>query len=58
MGSENIKNFIKIVLNNMPADWQKLTTHRLDLYNEELAKVQFLDEFENLFDVRQTINKE
>lgn len=49
MGSENIKNFIKIVLNNMPADWQKLTTHRLDLYNEELAKVQFLDEFENLF---------
>ena len=46
MGSENIKNFIKIVLNNMPADWQKLTTHRLDLYNEELAKVQFLDEFD------------
>ena len=49
MSSENIKNFIKLVLKHMPVDWQKLTTHRLDLYHEELAKVQFVEQFENLF---------
>lgn len=32
----------------MPADWLKLTTHRLDIYNEEQAKYQFLEEFEKL----------
>ena len=41
-------NYIKNVLENMPTDWLNLTTHRLDIYNEELAKVQFLDQFENL----------
>ena len=33
----------------MPNDWLKLTTHRLDIYKEELAKTDFLDQFENLF---------
>lgn len=33
----------------MPSDWLGLTTHRLDIYEEELAKTQFLDEFENLY---------
>lgn len=33
----------------MPADWLNLTTHRLDIYNEKLAKVEFLEQFENLF---------
>jgi cystathionine beta-lyase/cystathionine gamma-synthase len=33
----------------MPADWLNLTTHRLDIYNESLAKTQFLDQFENLY---------
>ena len=42
-------NYIESVLENMPADWLKLTTHRLDIYNEALAKTQFLDQFENLF---------
>lgn len=32
----------------MPADWLKLTTHRLDIYNEEQAKYQFLEQFESL----------
>ncbi|MBC8754227.1 PLP-dependent transferase [Kordia sp. YSTF-M3] len=42
-------NYIKDVLENMPTDWLGLTTHRLDIYDEELAKVQFLDQFEILF---------
>lgn len=42
-------NYIKNVLENMPVDWLKLTTHRLDIYNEKLAKVQFSEQFESLF---------
>lgn len=42
-------NYIKDVVTNMPADWLNLTTHRLDIYNEELAKVQFLNELEALY---------
>lgn len=42
-------NYIKDVLGNMPSSWLNLTTHRLDIYDEELAKTQFLDHFENLF---------
>ena len=34
----------------MPADWLKLTTHRLDIYNEQLAKTHFLEEFQTLFE--------
>lgn len=42
-------NYIKEVLANMPADWLELTTHRLDIFDEKLAKVQFLEQFEILF---------
>ena len=42
-------NYIKAVLENMPEGWLNLTTHRLDIYDEELAKTQFLEQFENLF---------
>ncbi|EAY27239.1 PLP-dependent aminotransferase family protein [Microscilla marina] len=42
-------DYIKGVIENMPADWLKLTTHRLDIYEEELAKTQFLEHLENLF---------
>lgn len=41
--------YIKEILENMPADWLRLTTHRLDIYEEDLAKIQFLEQFENLF---------
>ena len=34
----------------MPADWLKLTTHRLDIYDEPLAKTQFLERFEALLE--------
>ncbi|MCL8008939.1 PLP-dependent transferase [Gelidibacter japonicus] len=42
-------DYIKNVLKNMPSGWLTITTHRLDIYDEALAKTQFLNEFENLF---------
>ncbi|SHK17375.1 Cys/Met metabolism PLP-dependent enzyme [Maribacter aquivivus] len=48
MEVSSMKSYIKDVLENMPEDWLNLTTHRLDIYDEELAKVQFLEQFENL----------
>lgn len=42
-------DYIKNVLENMPTDWLNLTTHRLDIYDESLAKTQFIDQFEALF---------
>ena len=42
-------NYIKEVLKNMPTGWLGTTTHRLDIYDEKLAKTQFLDQFEGLF---------
>lgn len=50
MESTKMLDYIKDVLGNMPADWLKLTTHRLDIYNEKLAKTQFLEQFELLFE--------
>jgi cystathionine beta-lyase/cystathionine gamma-synthase len=42
-------NYIKAVLENMPSDWLNLTTHRLDIYNESLAKTEFTEAFIALF---------
>jgi cystathionine beta-lyase/cystathionine gamma-synthase len=44
-----IKDLSK-VLKNMPIDWLNLTTHRLDIYNESLAKTQFLESLEKLIE--------
>ena len=49
MKDNNMLIFLQEVLNNMPSDWLTLTTHRLDIYDEQLAKTQFLEEFKNLF---------
>jgi cystathionine beta-lyase/cystathionine gamma-synthase len=49
MNNSKVLQFLKNTLENMPSDWLNLTTHRLDIYNEQLAKTQFLDEFEKLF---------
>lgn len=49
MEDSNTLNYIKEVLKNMPADWLNLTTHRLDIYNESLAKTEFLNQFEALY---------
>ncbi|WZL87709.1 cystathionine beta-synthase [Salinimicrobium sp. 3283s] len=49
MKEKNVLNYLEAVLKNMPNDWVTLTTHRLDIYNEEQAKTQFLRQFENLY---------
>jgi cystathionine beta-lyase/cystathionine gamma-synthase len=49
MEDNKMLTYIEAVMQNMPADWLKLTTHRLDVYDEALAKSQFLEQFENLF---------
>ena len=49
MKDNKVINFIKDVLRNMPTGWLHLTTHRLDIYDEKLAKTQFLERFEALF---------
>jgi len=49
MSDNKVLNYIKDVLKNMPTDWLNLTTHRLDIYDEALAKTQFLEQFENLY---------
>ena len=49
MNNNKMLNYIKDVLQNMPTGWLNLTTHRLDIYNEKLAKTEFLDQFENLY---------
>ncbi|MEE2800645.1 MAG: cystathionine beta-synthase [Bacteroidota bacterium] len=50
MQKESIFSFIQKVLVNMPEGWVKTTTHRLDIYNEALAKTEFLMQFEQLFE--------
>lgn len=49
MEDNKMLNYIKNVLETMPAGWLNITTHRLDIYDEKLAKTQFLEQFESLF---------
>ena len=39
---------IQKIIEHMPLSWIDLTTHRLDIYDEKLAKTQFLEEIEVL----------
>ncbi|HZH86810.1 MAG TPA: cystathionine beta-synthase [Brumimicrobium sp.] len=50
MEDNKMRNYIREVLENMPAGWLSTTTHRLDIYDEKLAKTQFLNQFEDLFE--------
>lgn len=49
MEDTQIFNYTKAVLANMPAAWLSTTTHRLDIYNESLAKTEFLEKLETMF---------
>jgi cystathionine beta-lyase/cystathionine gamma-synthase len=49
MQDNKMTNYITSVLENMPTGWLNLTTHRLDIYDEKLAKTQFLEQFGNLY---------
>ena len=44
-----ILNYLTSVLENLPSDWLYTTTHRLDIYNERLAKKEFLEQFNELY---------
>jgi len=46
--------YIKDVLEKMPTDWLNLTTHRLDIFEEKLAKTQFIEAFERLYNANNT----
>ena len=54
MDDKNVIDFTKKILENIPTDWLNLTTHRLDIYDEKLAKIQFLEEFEKLFNKKKS----
>ena len=54
MKNKIILNYINKVLENMPKNWLNLTTHRLDIYDEKLAKTQFLKQFEVLFNAKKS----
>lgn len=47
---KSLKETLLHTINNMPSEWVRLTTHRLDIYNESLAKVEFLEKFENVIE--------
>ena len=49
MEKSKVTKYIQNILPNIPEDWVKLTTHRLDIYNEDLAKTEFLEKFEELY---------
>ncbi len=53
MVQNKLQEYLQNVLQNLPNDWIRLTTHRLDIYNESLAKTQFLEQFEKLFSSNQ-----
>ena len=48
MKNGEILKYLKNVLDNVPKNWLNDTTHRLNLYDEKLAKIQFLEHFEVL----------
>lgn len=47
MSEHSVKGTIIKTIKNMPNDWLRLTTHRLDIYNESIAKVEFIEKFES-----------
>ena len=47
MSEHSVKGTIIKTIKNMPNDWLRLTTHRLDIYNESMAKVEFIEKFES-----------
>lgn len=50
MSNSSHLTYLQKVLNHLPEDWLKLTTHRLDIYNEALAKTEFTEAFDKLYE--------
>ena len=57
MEGNSIQNYLETLIENMPTAWLDLTTHRLDIYDESLAKSQFLAQFEVLFNTKNSDTK-
>ncbi|GAA4817304.1 hypothetical protein GCM10011365_13200 [Marinicella pacifica] len=53
-----IRQSLKKLLPNVPQNWLKLTTHRLDIYNEANAKSEFLNELKKLIKSGETDTKQ
>ena len=49
MENNKVHHYIKNVLENMPLGWLNTTAHRLDIYNEGLAKTEFTNTLESLY---------
>jgi len=49
MNETDITTYVKDLLPQIPSDWLRLTTHRLDIYDESQAKTQFLEQLEALY---------
>ena len=58
MVNKNMHAYLSNLLENLPNDWLNLTTHRLDIYNESRAKVQFLEQFVKLYEQANTEKEE
>mgnify|MGYP003631271636 FL=1 len=58
MKNTNVLQFTSDLIQNIPSDWLNLTTHRLDIYNESLAKSEFLSQLETLFQKNNTASIE
>jgi cystathionine beta-lyase/cystathionine gamma-synthase len=57
MQDQNVISYLKEVLKNRPSDWLGLTTHRLDIYDESLAKTEFINQFETLYSENNSDNQ-
>ena len=57
MQDQNVISYLKEVLKNRPSDWLGLTTHRLDIYDESLAKTEFINQFETLYNENNSDNQ-
>jgi len=52
MEDNTMRKYIEEVVKNRPTSWLNLTTYRLDIYDEKLAKSQFLEQFDSLFNAK------
>lgn len=52
--NKQVKDYVKAIVEQVPEDWLRLTTHRLDIYNEERAKVEFTEKLEALYQANES----
>ena len=55
---ESLKSIVQRLIAEMPTDWLRLTTHRLDVYDESQAKVEFTEKMAELVTAGEFSKKE